>query len=638
MESFKINKEFADKYKKQRAAEEIQRFKDRYGNLKVIKDSKTCEDSDIEDSSCSQSDSESESASELEEYDEENNRNFLNLVDALHKNDPALQDQSKHWFIDPAVQSEEKVETHKPVTLKDHEREVLLSNGVLEDDELIEKGNKVAKMDSDEILAKLGADNSTLEEFKNAKNIEENVKETKARPESSHKKLDHEKWRLSATGKPEDEAFLLNFFLNKKWVSSKKPAAAAAESSQQKGELSIDLKLTNKDVDSTEDDWLVKKDTNNDENDLTCKEVNSDQEAKENEENIEEDEIEEEEELDEADGDSHHILRSYPRKIHETLRQNDTKSRTEKRQEKKVRKEQQKREKMAQLYQIHKLQTEQLEEKVDKIKTSSGIEAMQDENQLVLAKLLDDEEWSPEKHEKLMNSLFNEDYYGQETEEIEKPDIGSDADNISEQSAMESQVEQEEEEEAPVRKRRKRKLKSASRLMKAVKAEKPKYDPDTYPDFDEYFDKFYKVKVDDLINGQKEGEDILCRFQYRKVKPNDFGLSTEEIILADDAELNQWVSLKKMTQFRDDDEEERDLNHFNGPKRQAKKTRVLKSIYDTEENLAEAEASGSQETKPKKAKRKRNRSPPASKKSEHDERLISAGLSHKELKKLKFSK
>lgn len=72
-----------------------------------------------------------------------------------------------------------------------------------------------------------------------------------------------------------------------------------------------------------------------------------------------------------------------------------------------------------------------------------------------------------------------------------------------------------------------------SKFAQLVERKKPIFDP-TDKSFEKYLDEYYKLDYEDMIG------DMPCRFKYRQVKSNDFGLSTDGMYNM----TNNWHILK----------------------------------------------------------------------------------------------
>ncbi|GLT25100.1 hypothetical protein SLA2020_002520 [Shorea laevis] len=259
----------------------------------------------------------------------------------------------------------------------------------------------------------------------------------------------------------------------------------------------------------------------------------------------------------------------YSRKIEGSVRKKEN-ARKEHRKRKEERMMIAQMERKEELKHLKNLKREEMKGKMKKVMEIAGIK----EDDQCLFAMKDLEEFDPDEYDKMMKAVFNEKYYAAEDEEfgsdeddIKKPDFDKEdkllglpkgwdvlesgdgflaaRERILKQKSEsigdgDAEVEEDEEEKSQEKEEERKKedaedgKQKRKRKMSLVQRAKQ-----------EMLEEFYKLDYEDTIG------DLKTRFKYAKIKPNRFGLKTEEILMMDDKELNQYVSLKKLAPYRD---------------------------------------------------------------------------------------
>lgn len=104
--------------------------------------------------------------------------------------------------------------------------------------------------------------------------------------------------------------------------------------------------------------------------------------------------------------------------------------------------------------------------------------------------------------------------------------------------------------------------------------------------------------------------DLKTRFHYRETEPNDYGLSAEELLMATDEELEQWVRLNQAIAYKSRQEELSEKMIYERKRNDLElKRKIFKSIYEETSEIADHPGkSGTLEPEGKKSrKRKRGK-------------------------------
>jgi protein KRI1 len=593
----KTDNDYAKNYDNWRKKEELNKLKTKYGEELLDEDASSSSDDDDDGI----------------ELTEEVEKQFFKTLSCLKNKDPRIYDATVRFFDGPEdnlQKVQKKVKKEKPLYINDYERELILK-----------KNGELSESDEEKEDPRARSPTYVEEQQK----IKENLKKVLNGVTEDD---DEEEWggMLKVRQKTEEEK-MREEAEYKEWLSGQKEDI---EDKDFKNELKpLKDYWNNPSLDKDEkflrDYILQKRFLNKEDEDYipTYEEIihDSDQDLSEDEDAIEKQEEFEHKYNFRFEEPDQEFIKRYPRTMEQSLRKTDDKRKV-KRAETKERKQKEKQQKMQELKKLQELKRKEIEEKIQKLKEITGNTDIQFKDDDL------ESDFDPEAHDKRMQSLFNDEFY-EGAEEDQKPEFPEldeyleienwDRWDGNEQAGEEAR---EDEEHAPhcededfnmdcdydpkadVKKemienskgRKKRKRKSL--FAKTVSEPKPVFDPNDKT-YEEYLDEYYKLDCEDIIG------DLPCKFKYRKVEPNSFGLSIEEILTAKDRELNKWCSLKKAIQHRPDHVEKYDQIAFAKKANNVElKKKILPSLFEDEktDQNEEVKQSGSKKKKTKKVR------------------------------------
>ncbi|KAF2858271.1 Krr1-domain-containing protein [Piedraia hortae CBS 480.64] len=267
-----------------------------------------------------------------------------------------------------------------------------------------------------------------------------------------------------------------------------------------------------------------------------------------------------------------------------SVRRKEKNARQNARDRERERKEAAKKEKEAEKARWRKLKIEEIEDKVNRIKATAGIDDVAD---IFQWKDLLEGDFSDKDWDKEMERRFGEKYYADV--EGEKPEFGDEIDI----SYLEN--EEEEEDAEPAKKSRKELIQERSEAKRAARKQR----------------RQVEELVDSTLIPEPEIMEKASGFRYRETSPTSFGMTARDILFASDAQLNQYAGLKKLATFRPEEKKRKDK------KRLGKKARLRqwrKEVYGSAEEpkggfedhiMPDADEGAAVEKKKKNRKRKR---------------------------------
>ncbi|KAI5960457.1 kri1 [Candida pseudojiufengensis] len=457
------------------------------------------------------SDSESTTSEEEDEYGDlitDDVEDGINKVlEAIKSNPNKLLDPNVKFFNEPSIDStsSNKSKSEKPIYLKDYHRQNLIDGSYKEFDEseTVDGGKSFASEQREDR-------NKLLDDIKNAFNEDEDDDEEddgfmKKKTTPSEEKSQIEKTKELPDPEKDQKGFLSAFLDQKAWIP-------------QKGDKVINLDKIDQNDEEEFDD------------------------AVEDFENAYNFRFE--------DPNSTEII-SYARN-QATLRRSNTnvrkrkreKENEEKQKEEKIKEEKLKKKKISKLNKVI--------DRLSKIKEAVGEDVDDAVIQKVFGDSLLNDDFDDADWDSKMAEIFNEQYYGAEDAKPTWDDEIMDGFDYGNEEGNEDYGEEEHdnefEEEPPKKKSKKDQLKDKKSAKKEKELIKQKAQ--------EIVDS-NTLKIQEEIDeeqesgrGRSKSKNSVEKFKYREVSPETFGLTTRDILLADDKQLNNLIGLKKFAPYR----------------------------------------------------------------------------------------
>ncbi|KAK5791467.1 hypothetical protein VI817_006776 [Penicillium citrinum] len=515
--SFKVNADYAKRFEYNKKREEVQKLEAKYGKSNLGKRRADEQPSDEEESS------------DEEEEDEDGelatkalDAEIMATLKAIRSKDPAVYDSNVTFYtkFDEDADAGPKEKKEKTMTLHDYHRENLLKGVNPADEEDAPKTFAQEQADLKDEVVKAMHQQGSDEEMDDA----DDFLVRKSGPEE----LPEEKIELDIENADKDpETFLSNFMSARAWIP---------EGGRELHPFDSDDEDDMKRADAIEEAYNFR--------------------------------FEDPNKLNEA-----LVTHARDTTNSQSVRREEKSSRKKLRDAERQRKEEEKKLRETEKNRLRKLKMEELQTRVNEIKEVAGMRAEKftDEDWAeFLDGAWDDKEWESE-----MQKRFGEDYYADKDtsgkKHPKKPEWDDDIDITDlipdykdEDEDAKPTIESDDDDEGEGESSKKSKAQEKRDQKREARKDRLR--------IEEAVDRNLDLDITLLPGATKKNA---TRFRYRETSPQSFGLSARDILMADDAQLNQFAGLKKYASFREAEKKAKDERKL------GKKARVRQWRKDT---------------------------------------------------------